>query len=475
MPIAEPCAVNGSGKLRPAHCAVLSLVIWALVWSIHLAMLDLPSNRPVELIDSHARRPKRAHAGLVMDDGTVVPVKQSARHEVALPERATLLAERQLTLVLLANAEDKEGFPRLESSLEALAAFAQPSSIAELLLVTPATQRATFEAHPTLGRLPFAWRLVDDGGLLSQSSAYFKRYTPKREWAERGGRGVGYRLQMLLKLAAAAVVSTEFYITLDCDVVLAQPLSFASVVSDGRALVQGEPWPYARRHDIGWWAAADRLLRAGGCIVQHAAGDQQGGAWERTLRGATIGVTPAVLSRSMALRTMARIEEVHAGRWWGAAWDEILFRLLLQAPEQHNWSEYTLIWTAGCEWRADDGSSALERLHFARRGDEGAQGGKALYSEDGFEWGDWESWQPEHAFGKEAPALFAVLQSNSGVSPGWANERIAPFLAAAIAAHASGGDGGGGGREGAAAAEPLVGPGSASAAATDPTALSSSS
>ncbi|KAG8469198.1 hypothetical protein KFE25_007716 [Diacronema lutheri] len=403
-----------SAKLRPAHCAVLALVVWALVWSIHLAVLDLPANRPVGLAaaaDSRARRARRAHAGLVMDDGTVVPVKRSTRPEVVLPDRTALLAERQLTLVLLASADDEEGFPRLESCAEALSAFASPPSIAELLVVAPTAQHATFEAHATLRRLPFAWRVVDDAALLSQSASYFQRYTPRREWRERGGRGVAYRLQMLLKLAAAAVVSTEFYVTLDQDVLLAQPLAFASLVSpDGKALVQGEAWPYARRHDISWWAAADRALRAGGCVL-HAG--TEGAGWERALRGATIGVTPAVLSRSIALRTMARIEEANGGRWWGAAWDEILFRLLLQAPDQYNWSEYTLYWTAGCEWRAADGTSALERLHAPP-----ARGAKSIYDETGFEWGDWEAWRPEAVFGKDAPALFAVLQSNSGVNAG---------------------------------------------------------
>lgn len=408
-----------------AQWAVLALAVIAILWSAYLCVLDLPANR-LAGDDPRGSRPRRPRAGLVMDDGTVVPVKRPTRPEAVLPTRAALLAERQLTLVLLSNADDREGFPRLESCLRALGAFARPADVAELILIAPAAQRPTFAAQPALAELPFAWRIVPDGELLSRPAAYLQRFTPRAERREAGGRGSGYRLQMLLKLAVAAAVRTEFYVTLDADVLLAQPLTLHSVLTaDGRALVQGEAWPYSARHERVWWEAADRALHAGGCVLDARAEDA------RALFGRTIGVTPAVLSRSISLRAMGRVESANAGLAFGAAWDEILLRLLLQAPTKLNWSEYTLYWTAGCGWRADDGSSALEVLH--------AQpwvGGKLLYAEEGFGWGDWEAWRPERAFGPDAPALFAVLQSNSGVSPSWANERVAPFLAAAIADHA---------------------------------------
>jgi len=133
---------------------------------------------------------------------------------------------------------------------------------------------------------------------------------------------------------------------------------------------------------------------------------------------------------------------VHAGRWWGAGWDDILFRLLMQAPDKYNWSEYTLYWTTGCLWKSANGSSALERLHFSNSefgnqnpSAEDNNRHKLLYSEQGFEWGDWKAFNPELAFSSASKALFVVLQSNSGVDPKWANNRVAPFLAAAIAEH----------------------------------------
>lgn len=397
--------------LKPAHWALLALVVWAIVWSVHLAALDLPASRNADAIQRRA---------LVMDDGTVVPRHQRNRTAVALPERDALLAEGQLTLVFLASAEDREGFPRLECSLAALGAFAHAPSVAELLLVSPIAHHAAVRQALDEAALPFRSRTIDDGTLLSRTVAYYKRFTPRRERRENGGRGVNYRVQMLLKLAVAQEVGTAFYLTLDCDVLLTQPLHFSDLVTDGRALVQGERWPYARRHDEGWWRAADRVLRGGGCVLD--AGDAA-----RALGGATIGVTPALLARAIALRTLARVEEAHAGRWWGAGWDELLFRLLAQAPDEFNWSEYSLYWTAGCAWAAEDGSSALQRLHAPF-----AAGARRLYAEDGFAWGDWETWDAASAFAPDAPAYFAVLQSISGVDPSWVAEKAAPFLAAAM-------------------------------------------
>ncbi|KAJ1627254.1 hypothetical protein T492DRAFT_842494 [Pavlovales sp. CCMP2436] len=124
----KPAAKGTS--IRPAHCALLALVVWGVVWSVHLAILDLPNSRQAGLTASsdrganvRARRAKRAHRGMVMEDGTVVPVKQAVRPEVALPGREALLAEKQITLVLLATMADESGtntttclFPSSDSS-----------------------------------------------------------------------------------------------------------------------------------------------------------------------------------------------------------------------------------------------------------------------------------------------------------------------------------------------------------------------
>jgi len=58
--------------------------------------------------------------------------------------------------------------------------------------------------------------------------------TPKAELHEHGGRGYGYRLQMLLKLAVAKVVKTPFYITMDQDVFASRFTSVDDLIVDGK-------------------------------------------------------------------------------------------------------------------------------------------------------------------------------------------------------------------------------------------------
>lgn len=58
--------------------------------------------------------------------------------------------------------------------------------------------------------------------------------TARKESAHLGGRGFGYRVQMLLKLGVARIVPTDFYITLDSDVLLTQPLEYADLFREGK-------------------------------------------------------------------------------------------------------------------------------------------------------------------------------------------------------------------------------------------------
>lgn len=230
-------------------------------------------------------------------------------------------------------------------------------------------------------------------------------------------------MQMLLKLAVAKELSTEFYVTLDCDVLLTQPLAFSDLVRNGRGVILGEVFPYATRHSESWWAAADDLLRAEGALTRKADQAPHGGR--------VIGVTPAVLSRSIALRVASRLEEIHGGRWLGCPWDEILFRALAQDAKHRDWSEYTLYYTAGAQW-----NGSLEALHVPGprvidTGTRDADTGRLrrrLYLERGFEYGDWTGINFEDAFKPMASAFFLVVQSISGASPQWVLQQTEPLL-----------------------------------------------
>ena len=83
--------------------------------------------------------------------------------------------------------------------------------------------------------------MVVDSALLKHPRLRYSQLTPPAENAP-GGRGTNYRIQMLLKIAIAALVPTEFYITLDSDVVVRRPVTFKDLVIDGKAIYQAEVW-----------------------------------------------------------------------------------------------------------------------------------------------------------------------------------------------------------------------------------------
>lgn len=100
----------------------------------------------------------------------------------------------------------------------------------------------------------------------------------------------GGRKQQLIKLAAAGIVRTEWFITLDADVVAARPLDADFLLPGGRAIWQ--------REDAGmqleWWQNSARVLRSS---TQVAPGQ------------AVFGVTPAILHTASARGLPLRIEQ----------------------------------------------------------------------------------------------------------------------------------------------------------------------
>ncbi|KAJ9455675.1 hypothetical protein DIPPA_19592 [Diplonema papillatum] len=124
-----------------------------------------------------------------------------------------------------------------------------------------------------------------------------RAYLPKSERRENGGRGVSYRLQMLLKLGVARHVKTEYYRTLDNDMFLKRPTTASDLAPYNVALVQGrEP----NRHRASWWTSAASILRSG----------KQCGLNLKT-DAFQIGVTPAVLRTSLTRELLSFVEAMH--------------------------------------------------------------------------------------------------------------------------------------------------------------------
>jgi hypothetical protein len=196
-----------------------------------------------------------------------------------------------------------------------------------------------------------------------------------------GARGFtlvsGWYVQQLVKLAAAELVESDFYLTLDSDVICVRPTRAADLVRDGRAVCDGRP---ASKH-AEWYEWAERVLGVAGERTDHA-------------------VTPALLARD-AVRELTRHLDARAqrGSWRGY--------LLASIP----WTEYTL-YTTYLEQ-----AGVYDRYHL--RLGKGAVYGNCVWSRE-----QYDAWDPA----RSADFHFTVVQSTVGVPVDEVAARVEPLL-----------------------------------------------
>ena len=196
-----------------------------------------------------------------------------------------------------------------------------------------------------------------------------------------GGPAHGWHVQQLVKLAAADVVGTPFYLTLDADVLCVRPTTIDDLVVGGRAVAQITP-----PHHPEWNDAAEAILALPRSGRQH-------------------GVTPAVLARD-AVHALA----AHLERASGEPWRRHLLRRL-------PWTEYSLYGTFL------EGAGLWDRYH--------VDGGEsALYGNGVWIHGQWGAWDPGAFVGRPEAPPFAVVQSAARIPPAEVRARVEPYLGA---------------------------------------------
>ena len=104
-----------------------------------------------------------------------------------------------------------------------------------------------------------------------------------------------YAIQMSLKLLVAKIVQTDFYLTLDADVILLQPLNSSILIVKNKGIYEHEP---RLLHHPDWWIGSEHLLN----ISRDNPSDQG------------FSVTPALLSTQGSLLTLKLIQQVMTER-----------------------------------------------------------------------------------------------------------------------------------------------------------------
>ena len=261
-----------------------------------------------------------------------------------------------VTFVLVATMNPNTG-PRSVALLASMQRFLSPGTVHTLLVVVPELEVHWWElAAASLGpqheQNLFAVKVLSEDSVLKSGADFLKTQAPRT--IRRESNGIGYRLQMLLKLGVAQHVPTDFYVTFDCDVVLAQPLRAGVLVTNnGKGLLQGNMGgPHARR-----WIG-NSLDAFFGRIVgskQHKETKKYDCTVDRLMN--TIGVTPAVMSKRASLLTIERLEQVAAKVIKpGMNWDLYLISTLESGLD---WTEYGLYAAGTCL------SGLLEEVHVA--------------------------------------------------------------------------------------------------------------
>ena len=338
---------------------------------------------------------------------------------------------QELTLVLPLTREDAARALVLMKTLKKVSAGIVREMLvfcpdAQILQIKTVMQEYLPRAKQTNGAMAFPLRIVEESLLFGGG--------PIPSEVDK------YGLQMAVKLLAANLVQTSFYMTLDADCVLLKPDLLHSVLHAGgrKALFEDEPRAV---HPL-WWEGSAALL---GKTPGTAALDNrpQGG----------FGVTPSVLSRMGAQVTirdvLRRMVHCFPGQAEPPLWLWLISFSRSHVPpsdvvdpcwrpgERVIWSEYTLYRIAL------DSHAMFFALHLPAAqprpsednytsatvvGEEGQATAAIEAVRDSFRvpalhcYDVWYNkdlpWKAKAALSPNTPCLFSVVQSSSQVQPG---------------------------------------------------------
>jgi hypothetical protein len=210
----------------------------------------------------------------------------------------------------------------------------------------------------------------------------------------------GWQIQQLIKLAIAQRVETDFYLTLDSDVLCVRPVQYDDLILEARAITSSTE----EDEHPDWYKDAERILGLHRSGLSH-------------------GVTPAILNKQALLELE---------RYLGKTVNPILRVVSLLFPRSSVVSKILVSWRSllirNTPWTEYslyntflEGTSLFGKYHVRR-------GCNAIYSRSGSVWVDehWVSWSLEECL--KDKSLFVVIQSNTGVPACMVWEKVCKLL-----------------------------------------------
>ena len=259
-----------------------------------------------------------------------------------------------------------DNLARLDLLFSSLRHFASPGLLDDLIVVARADESEVIGSH--LAQWPeLPLRIVVE----DEHFPAFRDFT--RPWQMRP-----WQRQQIIKLNAPAFTTAPFVLTLDPDVIAVRPITRSLLLPAGRAILE----PEARSVHSRWWRDSADMLDV-----------------ELDLERPGMTVTPALLSTVVLREVQRRLEETG-----NRPWMEVLL------TSYCDWTEYTLYLLAA------DRSALLAHHHLWAN----APAAPAhLHVDPALSiWGSATASRAnlERLFVADDPGLFAVVQSNAGLT-----------------------------------------------------------
>lgn len=265
---------------------------------------------------------------------------------------------------------------RCDILFSSLRHFTTPETFERFVLIVPHDEVESVRGYAKAWS-DFPIEIVDE----SEHFAIFKEFSQRHQIR-------GWHRQQIIKLYAPALIDTEYFLIFDPDCFATHPFNVDSLIIDGKALTHYRP----RVDEERYWLASGQILG----VPPHVERD-------------ALWWTPTILSRTLCLDLQKSLEEKYQIDDWR--------RVLLQNYTL-DWTEYTLYWLNA------EHKNLLDRYHTRAR-----PGQRTLHAAQSVWFADMmDDWDARKHFMIESDGLFAVIQSNTLISPQQVKEKLAPYF-----------------------------------------------
>jgi hypothetical protein len=243
-----------------------------------------------------------------------------------------------LTLALSGTGRDDDDLRRVDLMFRSLAKFLEKQCLEEFIIVTRSADMEAVRSAVQTGLNQQKLRILDENTICPE---FLDDPETPSQWPKPNK---GWYRQQLIKLAIHEHVQTEFYMTVDSDVIFTKPFSPDSLFKDGRGLLNTQyanDFKQLYREDIA--AKEVKIRRArykdAGMVLKCSRPDQYLDRW--------YGETPVLLSSKIVHGLTRHIENT-----WDQPWRQVLLQML-------PWTEYALY------FQYAEFAGLLEKYHYA--------------------------------------------------------------------------------------------------------------